>query len=380
MMRPRTGPLVATALAFAFAAADAQWQAGAKVGFGQSGFSGSSEFNWNSGPSSGAFLAFALAPAAALQLELDPVSKVGVSHLAADELTLSAHYLNVPLFLQLKLPTPSGVNPYVSAGPVMSLRLDCSLQFVGGGVQTNDSCEGSGRPKTTPVTFGVGANVGLERDYGILDFLIEGRATTGLSIETVPIDARRPRSYGWAVLSGVSFPLGRSRTATPIGPRPMSPVAATPTSAAVAAPTMPELPAVTVATAAPVTAPPTPQDALDVIPSTRLVSVTATDADVRALLVLIAREGGVSIVVDPDVTGRISLSLTNVPVVDALRAVIEAAHLTVAGTAGSAPEPAIVFYQLPVNVNTAPASAIAKRFGVSDELARWLAENQHKTP
>jgi hypothetical protein len=370
------------ALGLAFSPARAQWQAGVKVGFGQSGYSGSSEFNWDSGPASGAFVGYQLAPVLQLQIEADPVSKVGTSNVAGSMLTLTANYLAVPILLQLQLPTPSGVTPFVLAGSVMSVRLNCNLQFSGGGVQTTDSCEGSGRPKTTPVTFGVAAGAGLERAFGITTFLVEARVSSGLTVETLPLDATRPRSYGWSLLTGVSFPLGH---ATAVSRRPgvtpsivAAPPGAHPANVAAATP-LPELPSVAIATAS-AASPALSRDALDLVVSDRLVSVNAVDADVRSLLLLIAKEGGVSIVVDPDVSGRVWVTLTNVPVIDALRAVIQSAHLSVTSVSTGATQPAIVFYQLPVNVNDAPATTIAKRFGVSDDMARWIADNQKKTP
>jgi hypothetical protein len=372
------------ALGLAFGQARGQWQAGVKVGFGQSGYTGSSEFNWDSGPASGGFIGYQLAPILQLQIEADPVSKVGTSNTAGSNLTLTADYLAMPIMLQVQIPTPSGVTPFVSAGSVVSLRLSCNLQFSGGGVQTNDSCEGSGRPKTNPVTFGVGAGAGLERSFGIMSVLIEGRVITGLTVETLPLDAKRPRSYGWSLLSGVSFPLGHA-VSTPQVPRPMPAMGAAPAAAAAATSTrvatapLPEIPAVAIASPRSIT-PVQPRDALDLVASDRLVSVHAVDADVRSLLLLIAKEGGVSIIVDPEVSGRVWVTLTNVPVVDALRAVIQSAHLTVTSASTNAAQAAIVFYQLPVNVNTAPAPAIAARYDVSDEMARWVAENQKKTP
>jgi hypothetical protein len=41
-----------------------------------------------------------------------------------------------------------------------------------------------------------------------------------------------------------------------------------------------------------------------------------------------------------------------------------------------APWAPVVFYQLPVNVDVASAEAIAKRFGVSLELAKFLVERR----
>jgi len=379
MRHPASALLLATAVLALSSHADAQWQAGVKVGFGQSGYTGSSEFNWDSGPASAGFVSYQLAPVLELQLEASPVRNVGTSNVAGSLLTMTADYVAFPIMMRLQMPTPSGVTPYVSAGSVVSVRLSCNLEFSGGGVQTTDSCEGSGRPKTTPVTFGVAAGAGLQRTFGIMSFLVEGRAISGLSVEKLPLDARRPRSYGWALLTGVSFPLGHASRPAPMPPVATAPPTTTEASHEPIARPLPELPAVAVATPVPTTVAPT-RDPLNLIASDRLVSVNAMDADVRSLLLLIAREGGVSIVVDPEVSGRVWITLTNVPVADALRAVIETAHLGVTATGANTAQPSIVFYQLPVNINSAPAPVIVNRFGVSQEMARFIEETEKPKP
>jgi Outer membrane protein beta-barrel domain len=376
MRRTAHPACIAAAIVMIASPLTAQYQAGVKVGFGQSGYTGSSEFLWNSGPSSAGFLSYLFAPQFAVQLEASPVRRVGVSDVAGSSLTFAADYLSFPLLAQLRLPNASGVTPFVSAGPIFSMRLRCSLQFVGGGVETDDSCEGGSKAKTSPLAVAVGGGGGLERAFGLASFLVEGRASTGLTIERLPLDATRPRSFSWSLLGGVSFPLSRV-SAPPSGAPVTPPVMAAATQTAPPSTPLPDISAVQVATAEPQAAP-LSRDVLDAVGSTRRVSVNAQDADVRSLILLIARQGGVNVVVDPEVSGRVSISLTDVPVADALRAVIESAHLSVASATSGRAQPAVVFYQLPVNVNTAPASVIAARYGVSDELARWVAENQTK--
>lgn len=368
-------------LVLAAQVAHAQWQAGVKVGFGQNGYSGASEFTWDSGPASGGFVTYQLAPVLALQLEADPISAVGTSNVAGSLLTMNADYLAFPILLQLQIPTPSGVMPYVSAGSRVAIRTSCNLQFSGGGVTTNDSCTGVNKPRPSPVSFGVAASAGLQRAFGIASFLVEGRFASGLTVETLPIDAPRPRAYGWALLTGVSFPLGHVAE-PPRGPGVTPPMASAPSprpvptnvAAGVARSPLPALTPVSVAQGSPATT--RPADPLELLSSPHLVSVNAADADVRSLLLLIAKEGGVSIVVDPDINAHVWVTLTNVPVIEALRAVIQSAHLNVAAVTTNAGVPAVVFYQLPVDVNAATAQTITSRFGVSADMARWIAENQ----
>jgi hypothetical protein len=363
--------------------AAAQWQGGAKVGFGQSGFTGSSEFTWNRGPRSSVFVSLLVAPVFAAQFEATALRVVGFSNTAGSNLTLTADYLTFPIFGQLRLPTSVGATPYLSGGPIFAIRLSCGLAVVVGGIETSQECDAAGRASSSPVTAGVGAGAGIEQAFGIATFLVEGRVATGLSVESVPVDARRPRRFGWGVLAGASLPLGRSSEP------PQAPVPQPRPSAVVTRPSEPlpasALPSIVVEdivdpdVARVPLARARPRDALDAVGSNRLVSVNAADADVRSLLLWIARQGGVSIVVDPVVSGRVWVTLTDVPVAEALRAVTEAANLVVSSTSVTAIQPAVVFYQLPVNIDSASAGTIARRFNVSDELAKWVVENQPRS-
>src|SRR5438105_3888011 len=94
MRRTAQAACVTAAIVLIAAPAMAQYQGGVKVGFGQSGFSGSNEFVWNSGPSSAGFLSYLFAPAFATQLEVSPLRIVGVSDVAGSSLTFAADYLS----------------------------------------------------------------------------------------------------------------------------------------------------------------------------------------------------------------------------------------------------------------------------------------------
>ena len=109
--------------------------------------------------------------------------------------------------------------------------------------------------------------------------------------------------------------------------------------------------------------------------ATQRVSVRAIDADARALLVGIANQAGLDLVVSSDVNRRVSLTLTDVPALQAIQEIVVAAGLTIS-TPESRVLPSVVYYQLPVNVNEASAETIAVRFGVSLELARYIVESR----
>jgi type II secretory pathway component GspD/PulD (secretin) len=101
------------------------------------------------------------------------------------------------------------------------------------------------------------------------------------------------------------------------------------------------------------------------------VTLTAADTDLRALLALLAESAGVSLVLGPEVRGRVTVRFEDVPARDALDEVVRATRLMMVEPL-RAPWGATVFYVVPVNVNEADAALIQARFGVSPELARFL--------
>lgn len=123
-------------------------------------------------------------------------------------------------------------------------------------------------------------------------------------------------------------------------------------------------------------APTTAPDPIAALGATRRVTLTANNADARTLLLWLAEEAGVSIVVSPDVTARVSVHFEDVQAHDAMRAIMAEAGLSVL-TAPRLPKwPPVVFYQMPVNVNAATPEQIVVRFGVSAEMARWIVESR----
>ncbi len=106
--------------------------------------------------------------------------------------------------------------------------------------------------------------------------------------------------------------------------------------------------------------------------SSSRITLNSSNADLRQLLPLLANAAGVNLVMGPDVSGRVTVHFQNVAAIDALRAVIEQAGLTVGDPALTAPWEKPVFYDLPVNVNQASAATIRARFDVSKEMADWV--------
>ena len=117
-------------------------------------------------------------------------------------------------------------------------------------------------------------------------------------------------------------------------------------------------------------------DPLAQLGATKRVTLTASNASARTLLLSLAREAGVNLVVSPDVDARVSVNFVDIPAADALRAIIVDAGLSILTAGLRAPWPPVVFFQLPVNVNSATAETIAARFGVSLEMAKWIVESR----
>jgi len=106
----------------------------------------------------------------------------------------------------------------------------------------------------------------------------------------------------------------------------------------------------------------------------QIVTLTG-DWDVRLALEEIARTAGYSLIVSPAVPSRkVRLSIVNAPASQALATVLETAQLTLEPTRGPTPpwNPSVVFYQVPVNVDSLSADAIMRRFGVTRDIANLI--------
>lgn len=106
------------------------------------------------------------------------------------------------------------------------------------------------------------------------------------------------------------------------------------------------------------------------------VSLSARDVDLRALIVLLAEQAGVSMVLDPTIQGRTTVNFVNLPALEALRTVLAGAGLAIAAGPPEIPIGPTVFYALPVDIERASAELIQARFRVSAEVARWIVETR----
>lgn len=144
-------------------------------------------------------------------------------------------------------------------------------------------------------------------------------------------------------------------------------------------PQMPEIPVYVISpsdSSRVVISPARGRDPIAELRANKLVSLTANNADARTLLLWLAQQAGVSIVVAPDVVARVSVSFTDVPAAEAIRAIITEAGLSLLAPGLERPWPPVVFFERPVNINEVSAESIVARFGVSLEMARFLVESR----
>jgi hypothetical protein len=301
--------------------------------------------------------------------------KLGESRVTGSNLTFDGTYLSLPVLLRYAPALAGAVRPYLLAGPSLVVQARCRLRFVTTGLVSINDCDQTAGDLNS-IDLGVEGGAGIEIPLGRANLLIEGRGTTNVGTVVVPTETQSSRSFAWSLMTGFSVPF-RARTGARVWPDDRRPASVTrigdaAESVSPAAPDpsagLPALP--TLSAEALVERRAAPPRVENLGPR---ISVRAIDADARALLVGIAAQAGINMVVSSDVNRRVSLTLNDVPAIQAIQEIAVAANLTVA-TPEDRALPAIVYYQLPVNVNSASAETIAKRFGVSDALAKWIVE------
>jgi hypothetical protein len=107
------------------------------------------------------------------------------------------------------------------------------------------------------------------------------------------------------------------------------------------------------------------------------------DVDVRPLLDFVAKQGGFTLLYSPNLNRKVRVKLDDVPASVALHTLLDLAGLMVEPSTAGGPPPAnssIVFYQLPVNVDSLSVDAIMKRFGVGREIAELLVKVRPDKP
>lgn len=106
------------------------------------------------------------------------------------------------------------------------------------------------------------------------------------------------------------------------------------------------------------------------------ITLTATNADLRALILALADALDYDIVLDPEVRGRVSVRFDGVPADVALGAVLDAAGLSIAAGGIKPPYGDVSFYPVPIDVELADLETLMRRYGISRELAEWVVRSR----
>lgn len=112
------------------------------------------------------------------------------------------------------------------------------------------------------------------------------------------------------------------------------------------------------------------------------VDTHGRETDVRELLTFLGQTAGVHFVFSPQINRRIRITLIDVPISTAIQTVLAEAGLTLEGTTSlkPPPTPAVVFYQLPVDIDSLSVESIMKRFGVGRAVAEILVISRPEKP
>lgn len=117
-------------------------------------------------------------------------------------------------------------------------------------------------------------------------------------------------------------------------------------------------------------------DPLMRLPLGEPVTLSATSVSVPALLIALGESLGISLVVDPEVDGRITVNFQEVPARDALRVVLAQTGLFIAAGPPEVPWAPVVFYAIPTDIETASVETIQARFNVSRAMAEFLVRSR----
>lgn len=95
------------------------------------------------------------------------------------KITYKLSYLEIPILLKLKIPTPGGIRPYVFAGPNIGILLSSNETDEPNGYQSSDM---DFKDYTSSTNFGIDFGAGVGFDIApLITLLIDGRYSLGLT-------------------------------------------------------------------------------------------------------------------------------------------------------------------------------------------------------
>ena len=202
---------VAIILAGSASSALAQgWTGGVKAGLGQSGYSGTSEFAWSAaGFNASVFLSRPVAGRVSLQTEIAATQKIGQSSAGGALLTFTSDDISLPVLFKIDYRRRGAFTPFVVAGPSLTFRANCNMQFVVAGQVSSIDCD---QPSfLSRFDFGVVTGAGVGRTIGSTVVSAEARTTVSARSVAVPDGSGYGRAVGWSLLMGASAPIGVPR-------------------------------------------------------------------------------------------------------------------------------------------------------------------------
>jgi opacity protein-like surface antigen len=159
----------------------------------------------------GALAELGFVPMFAIQIEPMYVQKGGNISAGGQESKNNLSYLEIPILLKLKIPTPGPITPYVFAGPNIGILLSASSETGGQSTDIKDEIS------STDFALDLGAGVGF-KVAPLVVLIIDARYSLGLSdifndtgkldfAQSTGIVGQKIKTTGIQIVAGVMFDL-----------------------------------------------------------------------------------------------------------------------------------------------------------------------------
>lgn len=125
------------------------------------------------------------------------------------ENTFKIDYLEIPVLLELGVPTSGSISPRFFLGPAIGAEIGCEVEGTEGGVTVSGDCADFGAPIKS-VDIGAMGGAGLSMSTGgAMSITLDVFYNLGLSTIDDSADADDVKNRAWSILGGVSIPVGR---------------------------------------------------------------------------------------------------------------------------------------------------------------------------
>lgn len=125
------------------------------------------------------------------------------------EITFELDYLEIPVLLQLGVPTSGSISPRFFLGPAVGAEIGCEVEGTEGGVTVSADCSDFGAPIKS-VDIGAMGGAGLSMSTGgAMSITLDVFYNLGLSTIDDSSNPDDVKNRAWSILGGVSIPVGR---------------------------------------------------------------------------------------------------------------------------------------------------------------------------